>query len=75
MREKKSAAAFIAIAVLGLAGGIGAHVRSANQEPADAPISDEERVHLLAKGKRSSSRSVPSAITRAAINRSAAGRR
>ena len=51
MREKKTAAAFIAIAVLGLAGGIGAHERSAKQEPAPAPISDEERVRLLAKGK------------------------
>jgi mono/diheme cytochrome c family protein len=30
---------------------MGAHARSANQEPADAPISDEERVHLLAKGR------------------------
>ena len=51
MREKKSVAVFIAIAVLGLAGGIGAHARSAKQEPAEAPISDEERVRLLAKGK------------------------
>ncbi len=51
MREKKTAAVFIAIAVLGLAGGIGAHARSANQEPADAPISDAERIRLLAKGK------------------------
>jgi mono/diheme cytochrome c family protein len=51
MREKKTAAVFIAIAVLGLAGGIGANARSANQERADAPISDEERVRLLAKGK------------------------
>ncbi len=51
MREKKTAAAFIAIALLGLAGGIGAHERSAKQEPAAAPISDEERVRLLAKGK------------------------
>jgi mono/diheme cytochrome c family protein len=51
MREKKPAVVFIAIAVLGLAGGIGAHPGSAKQEPADAPISDEERVPLLAKGK------------------------
>ena len=51
MREKKSVAVFIAIAVLGLAGGIGAHARSAKQQPAEAPISDEERVRLLAKGK------------------------
>jgi mono/diheme cytochrome c family protein len=51
MREKKTAGVFIAIAVLGLAGGIGAHARRAKQEPADAPISDEERVRLLAKGK------------------------
>jgi mono/diheme cytochrome c family protein len=51
MREKESAAAFMAIALLGLAGGIGAYARSANQEPVDAPISDEERVRLLAKGK------------------------
>ncbi len=51
MREKKTAVVFIAIAVLGLAGGIGAHVRSAKQEPSDAPISGEERVRLLAKGK------------------------
>jgi mono/diheme cytochrome c family protein len=49
MRENNTAA-FIAIAVLGLAGSIGAHARSAKQEPADAPISDEERVRLLAKG-------------------------
>ena len=51
MRGKNTTAAFIAIAVLGLAGGIGAHARSAKQEPAEAPISDEERVRLLAKGK------------------------
>ena len=51
MREKKTAAVFIATAVLGLAGGIGVHARSAKQEPADAPISDAERVRLLAKGK------------------------
>jgi mono/diheme cytochrome c family protein len=51
MREKKPAGVFIAIAALGLAGGIGAHERSANQELAPAPISDEERVRLLAKGK------------------------
>jgi mono/diheme cytochrome c family protein len=51
MREKKTAGVFIAIAVLGLAGGIGAHARSAKQEPAPAPISDEERGRLLAKGK------------------------
>jgi mono/diheme cytochrome c family protein len=51
MREKKPAAVFIAIAALGLAGGVGAHGRSAKQEPGDAPISDEERVRLLAKGK------------------------
>src|SRR5580693_3452636 len=51
MREKKSATVFIAIAVLGLAGGLCAYARSANQEPVDAPISDEERVRLLAKGK------------------------
>jgi mono/diheme cytochrome c family protein len=51
MREKKSVTVFIAIALLGLAGGIGARARSAKQEPADAPISGEERVRLLAKGK------------------------
>jgi mono/diheme cytochrome c family protein len=51
MREKKSAAALIAIAALGLAGGIGVHARSTKQEPADAPISDQERGRLLAKGK------------------------
>ena len=51
MRGKNTAAVFIAIAVLGLAGGIGAHARSAKQEPAEAPISDEARVRLLAKGK------------------------
>jgi mono/diheme cytochrome c family protein len=51
VREKKSAGVFIAIAVVGLAGGIGAHARSAKQESADAPISNEERVRLLAKGK------------------------
>jgi mono/diheme cytochrome c family protein len=51
MREKKSAGVFIAIAVLGLAGGIGARARSARQEPADAAISDEERVRLLSQGK------------------------
>lgn len=51
MREKKSGAVFIVIAALGLAGGIGAHARSARQEPADAPISDVERGRLLAKGK------------------------
>jgi mono/diheme cytochrome c family protein len=51
MREKKTAAALITIAALGLAAGIGAHARSGKQEPADAPISSEERVRLLAKGK------------------------
>jgi mono/diheme cytochrome c family protein len=51
MREKKPAAIFIAIAALGLGGGLGAHARSANQERADAPIYDEERGRLLAKGK------------------------
>ena len=50
MREKKTAAALITIAALGLAAGIGAHARSGKQEPADAPISSEERVRLLAKG-------------------------
>src|SRR5579872_7455391 len=51
MREKKRAAVFIAIAALGLAGGIGAYARGAKQEPADAPIPGEERVRLMAKGK------------------------
>ena len=47
----KTAAFILATVLLGFAGGVAIHARSAHHVPAAQSLSEEERARLLAKGK------------------------